>query len=333
MSGTGPSLYRTRESIDSRSPDTPPARRAGACQPGGRRSLVSRCLPGLFVLFLLAAPAAAARPVVVFLSDFGTESEAPALCHGAILSIDSDIEIVDLTHAVRPFDIRQGSEILGRATRFPKGTVFFGVVDPGVGTTRQAVAVRTKDGSFFVAPDNGLLSTVIRTRGLAAAVRIDPTRVNPAWRPGTFDGRDLFAPAAALLAQTHDLARVGRACDPSELVTLEPPAGGSIAPDGALEGTYTGTDEPYGNIWTDIDRPTVARAGIEPGMALEVTLGTARLRVPLVTAFGDVSPGQPLAYFNSEDRLAFALNLGSLRDSLQVAEGARVTVRRSPKGP
>jgi len=289
-------------------------------------------LPALLLLCFLVSPVVAARPIVVFLSDFGATSEAPALCHGAILSVDPEIEVVDLTHAVRPFDIRQGAEILGRATTFPKGTVFFGVVDPGVGTARQAIAIRTKDGSFFVAPDNGLLSTVIRTRGVAAAVRIDPGRVNPAWKPGTCDGRDLFAPAAAILARTHDLTRIGPSCDPSALLLLEPSTGGTIATDGSLEGTYISTDDPYGNIWTDLDRATVLRAGVEMGTPLEITVGAARIRATLVTAFGDVSPGQALAYFNSEDRLAFALNLGNLRDSLRVAEGVTVTVRRTGPG-
>lgn len=300
--------------------------------PALRNRPCSRLLPALVLVCVLIVPSAAARPIVVFLSDFGPVSEAPALCHGAILSVDPEIEVVDLTHAVRPFDISQGAEILGRATTFPKGTVFFGVVDPGVGTKRQAIAIRTPDGSFFVAPDNGLLTTVIRTRGVAAAVRIEPRRVNPSWKPGTFDGRDLFAPAAAILASTHDLARVGRPCDPAELLLLEPSTGGTIAADGSLQGTYTRTDEPYGNIWTDLDRATVLRAGVELGTPLEITVGTAHLRATLVTAFGDAPPGQALAYFNSEDRLAFALNLGSLRDSLGVAEGARVSVRAAGTG-
>ena len=316
MTQSRPGLYRTRETNNA------PLRNA----------LSARLLPALLSLCVLIAAPAEARPVVVFLSDFGTTSEAPALCHGAILSLDPEIEVVDLTHAVRPFDLRQGAEILGRATTFPKGTVFFGVVDPGVGTARQAIAIRTKDGSFFVAPDNGLLSTVIRTRGVAAAVRIDPARVNPAWKPGTFDGRDLFAPAAAILASTHDLTRIGRSCEPSALFLLELSTGGILAADGSLEGTYTSTDDPYGNIWTDLDRATVLRAGVEMGMPLEITVGTAHIRAPLVTAFGDTPPGQALAYFNSEDRLAFALNLGNLRDSLRVAEGAPVTVRRAGPG-
>jgi hypothetical protein len=113
---------------------------------------------------------------------------------------------------------------------------------------------------------------------------------------------------------------------------LGPSAGGTIATDGSLAGTYISTDEPYGNIWTDLDRTTVLRAGVEVGTPLEITVGTARIRATLVTAFGDVPPGQALAYFNSEDRLALALNLGNLRDSLRVAEGAPVTVRRTGPG-
>jgi S-adenosylmethionine hydrolase len=324
-------------------------------QPDQGRGQLAALLLATALALLIATSPALARPIVVFLSDFGAESEAPALCHGAILSIDPEIEVVDLTHAVRPYDIRQGAEILGRATTFPRGTVFFGVVDPGVGTKRRAVAIRTNDGCFFVGPDNGLLTEVIRTRGVAAAVEVKPLRVNPRWKPGTFDGRDLFAPTAALLAETQDLARVGTACDAAGLVLLPPTTGGIIGTDGSIAGTYTVTDEPYGNIWTDIDRATVAKAGLRVGGApkpgvksetdassaagtapanplgtvLEVEIGPARFTAPLVTTFGDVPEGQALAYFDSEERLAFALNMGSLRDSLRVPEGSRVVVRKA----
>jgi len=284
------------------------------------------------VLLVAAVPlfpaGAAARPIVVFLSDFGLENEAVGLCHGAILAIDSEIEVVDLTHALPPFSVRAAGGALARARSFPQEAVFVAVVDPGVGTERAAVALRTRDGRRYVAPDNGLLSEIVRAAGVAEAVRLDPAAVNPAWQPGTFDGPDLFAPAAALLATGRALAELGAPLDSAAIRLLPPAAEGFVAGPGQVEGVFERTDAPYGNLWTDITRETVERAGIAAGARLEVTIGAARFTAPLVRTFGDVPEGEPLAYFNSERRLAFALNLGDLRARLGAREGEAVRVRR-----
>jgi S-adenosyl-L-methionine hydrolase (adenosine-forming) len=269
-----------------------------------------------------------ARPIVVFLSDFGIENEAVAICHGAILSINSEIEVVDLTHQIPPFNIRAGGAALSRATTFPARTVFLAVVDPGVGTSRRAVAVASRDGLVYVAPDNGLLSEVIRRHGVLRAVQIDEKKVNPRWTPGTFDGRDLLAPAAALLASGRELTGLGTPIDSVALVMLSPVSGGTVVAPGTVEGIYARTDEPYGNIWTDITREATERAGIAPGAILEVTIGSARIVAPLVLTYGDVPEGKPLAYYASDGCLAFALNLGDLRRSLSAHPGEGIRVRR-----
>jgi S-adenosyl-L-methionine hydrolase (adenosine-forming) len=288
----------------------------------------------LVLLWLVSqVTGAGARPIVVFLSDFGTGNEAVALCHGSMLSIDPEIEIVDLTHAIPPFNIGAASAVLARATTFPIGTVFVSVVDPGVGTQRRAIALRTRDGSYFIAPDNGLLTRVIRQRGVAEAVELDAARVNPSWRPGTFDGRDLFAPMAARLAGGRDLRALGTPIDSAAIVQLESSFGALVLGPGRISGTYVTTDEPYGNVWTDIPRAALLRAGIAPGSRLELSIGEARLLVPFVTAFGDVPEGQPLAYLNSEDRLAFAVNLGDFREKMNVREGAALTVTAMAPSP
>lgn len=274
----------------------------------------------------LSTGAAAARPIVVFLSDFGTGNEAAAICHGVILSIDSDIAVVDLTHGIPPFDLVAAGAALERATTFPPGTVFVSVIDPGVGTTRRAVAVRTRDDRVFVAPDNGLLTPVLSGRGVQAAVILDPARVNPAWRPGTFDGRDLFAPAAARLALGTDLGALGSPIDSADIVHLAPSEGAVLLGPGKVRGTYVRTDEPYGNVWTDIPDALLRQAGISLGARLEILIGETRVVAPLVQAFGDVPPEQPLAYLNSEGRLALAINLGDFRERLGVQEGATITV-------
>jgi S-adenosylmethionine hydrolase len=295
--------------------------------PAGLRALAATMLLTAALLAAVPPTAAEARPIVVFLSDFGTGNEAVAICHGAMLAIDTEIEIVDLTHAIPPFDVRFAAATLARATTFPAGTVFVAVVDPGVGTERRALALRTRDGSFFVGPDNGIFTEVVRRRGAAEVVRVEPRVVNPDWQPGTFDGRDLFAPAAARLATGRYLVGLGAHIDSAAIVLLAPEAGGIVQGPGLVAGKYTQTDEPYGNVWTDISRETLRQARIEEHAQLDVEIGGERLSLPLVVAFGDVPEGKPLAYFNSEDRLAFAINLGSLRDSLRVAVGSPVLVR------
>ena len=131
------------------------------------------------------------------MTDFGTDNDAVPICKGVMLSIDPDIRIVDLTHQVTPYSILEGARFLsGTTPYYPPGTVFEVVVDPGVGSFRKAVVVRSKRGQYFVLPDNGLMTLVQDRDGLESAREI----TNPDWMIGqklssTFHGRDIFSPA------------------------------------------------------------------------------------------------------------------------------------------
>ena len=306
---------------------------------------VPLCLRVRFVLLLLCVLAISSCQrgpcLVAFLSDFGLQTEAVGLCHGAMLREAPGVRIVDLTHQVEAYNIEHAARMLARATTFPRGTVFVAVVDPGVGTARLPIAIETQRGYTFIAPDNGLLSEVIRTQGIAAAWRIDPTRVNAAWHPGTFDGRDLFSPAAAQLAAGRALDDIATPMAAGDVLIKDFPRG-ELGADGVIRGRYLRTDEPYGNIWTDIDRATLEQAAIRPLMPavgdaptsaaatlLMVRIGAKEIDVPLVTTFGQVPEGAPLAYINSDERLALALNMGDLRKALGVQEGDAVEIRRA----
>lgn len=205
--------------------------------------------------------AAPSRPIVALLTDFGLAHEAVGLCHGAILAVDPDIRIVDLSHNPDAYDIQLGALMLRGTTVFPKGTVFVGVIDPGVGTTRKPVAIRTKAGFYYVGPNNGLLTWVILDQGIDQAVTLDEKRINPQWEPGTFDGRDLFSPAGALLATTRgDLKRIGTPTRTDDLILLDTPEVSFDPATGALSGVYLRQDAPYGNVWTNITRDDVTSA-------------------------------------------------------------------------
>src|SRR5579864_3081475 len=149
------------------------------------------------------------RPPVVFMTDFGTLDDSVAICKGVMYSITPDLQIVDLTHQVTPFSILDGARFLsGAAPYYPAGAVFVVVVDPGVGSTRKAVIVKSKRGQYFVLPDNGLMTLVADRDGIERAREI----TNRDWMIGsklssTFHGRDIFSPVGAHLARGDDWAQ------------------------------------------------------------------------------------------------------------------------------
>src|SRR5262252_5693829 len=169
-----------------------------------------------------ATPPARPTPTIVFMSDFGTANDAVAICKAVIAGIAPEARIMDITHQVTPFQIEEASRFLSGVTPYyPAGTVFLAVVDPGVGTSRKAVIVKTKKGQFFVLPDNGLVTAVADRDGLAGAREI----TNQNWMvqdavSSTFHGRDIFSPAAAHLAEGWDYTIAGPAV--TELIRLSP---------------------------------------------------------------------------------------------------------------
>ncbi len=165
----------------------------------------------------VATRPAGVRPLVVFMTDFGTANDAVAICKAVMLGISPDLRIMDITHQVTPFSIEEGARFLaGVSPYYPAGTVFVGVIDPGVGTNRKAVVVKSKKGQYFVVPDNGLVSPVIDRDGLDSAREI----TNTSWMIGdaissTFHGRDIFSPVGAHLAAGWDFTLMGRKCSNS----------------------------------------------------------------------------------------------------------------------
>src|SRR3989442_14145164 len=133
-----------------------------------------------------------ARPTIIFMTDFGVANDAVAICKAVIVGIAPDARIMDITHQVTPYSIEEGARfLLGVTPYYPSGAVFLAVVDPGVGTTRKAVVVKTKKGQYFVLPDNGLITPVLERDGLDAAREITNTSwmLTPAVS-STFHGRD-----------------------------------------------------------------------------------------------------------------------------------------------
>jgi len=268
-------------------------------------------------LLLATVAYAAGPPTVVFLSDFGTRDDAVAICKGVMLQVEPALRVIDLTHEVTPFAIQDGARLLAdTADHYPAGTVFLGVIDPGVGGSRKPMIARTKRGQWFVLPDNGLVTLVAARQGLVGAREI----VNPRWMRGagrstTFHGRDVFAPAAAHLAHGADWTQAGPPiAQPVRLDVRAAQLDGDV-----IRGTAIATDGPYGNLLTDVDATLFQKLGWAIGDTVPVEIGGTRLDLPYLRTFGDVPEGQPLLYVDSRARIGVAINKGNFAEVHHVA--------------
>src|ERR1700675_912512 len=199
---------------------------------------------------LAQPPAVQPPPTVVFMTDFGILDDSVALCKGVMYDITPNLRIVDLTHQVNAYSIRDGARFLfGASPYFPAGTVFVVVVAPGVGRSRKAVVVKSKRGQFFVLPDNGLMTMVEDRDGVEAIRQI----ANPDWMIGakissTFHGRDIFSPVGAHLARGDDWTQVGPVVQQLVRLDLKP----ATIDNKGLSGEAIALDGPFGNIVTNI---------------------------------------------------------------------------------
>jgi S-adenosyl-L-methionine hydrolase (adenosine-forming) len=263
----------------------------------------------LFVSSLHAQPSTVQPPTVVFMTDFGVIDDSVALCKGVMYSITPNLRIVDLTHQVTPFSIRDGALYLfGASPYFPAGTVFVVVIDPGVGSTRKAVVVKSKRGQFFVLPDNGLMTFVEDRDGIESIRQI----TNPEWMVGakissTFHGRDIFSPVGAHLARGDDWTQVGPVIDKLVRLDLKP----ATVDDKGLTGEAIALDGPYGNIVTNISDDDFMKLGYQHGDNVRVKIASREIEMPFVNTFSDVRLTKPLLFIDSRGRASFAVNQGS----------------------
>jgi S-adenosylmethionine hydrolase len=263
------------------------------------------------------------RPFISFMTDFGVGSSAPSVCRGVMLEIAPDARLVDVTHAIRHFAMRDGAFLLARSVPyFPIG-VHVAVVDPGVGTGRRPIALRVGRGDYLVGPDNGLLVPAAHALGGIVAARSLENRA--LWLPSvshTFHGRDIFAPVAAHLANGAPFEDVGPALDIDDVAKLELPI--AIPRDGGLDTSVLLIDA-FGNcrLAGETSDLVTAFGEMQHGRRFDLILpargahAEARIPVPWVATFGDVPIGSPLLFEDADYAgPALAVNLGSAEDVL-----------------
>lgn len=265
------------------------------------------------------------RPVC-FLSDFGLADDFVGTCKGVMHGVTPGLAIVDLTHDVPGFAVEAGAEILEHATRYmPADTVYLAVVDPGVGTERRALALRTERDALLVGPDNGLLIPAAGALGgVAEAVVIDNPEYHVHPVSHTFHGRDVFSPAAAHLAAGTPLARLGGDLSPASLVRLEVPED-LDGTGGTLEAGIISIDR-FGNARLSIG---YKGSGLEYGDWLRIDAGDGQMSVRYVETFGASKTGELVLVPDSHWRLSLCINRGNASQALALKRGGRVRLTRT----
>ena len=299
----------------------------------GTKSLEKLRIVLLAMVALFPVAAAWSAGPLVLQSDFGVKDSAVASMKGVAVSVSRDLDIYDLTHEVPTYNIWEASLRLAQAAEYwPKGTVFVSVVDPGVGTERKSVVLKTKSGHYFVSPDNGSLTAVAEQLGIEAVRQIDEAvnRLANSEKSYTFHGRDVYAyTGARLAADVISFAEVGRKL-PSEVLSL--PYQKPHVEQGRVYGNIEILDPQFGNIWTNIDRGTFKALELEPGdnIRIEVSNGDTLVLMqilPYFPTFGRVPVGKPLLYLNSLNNVALAINQGNYSETFDIQSGASWSIR------
>jgi S-adenosyl-L-methionine hydrolase (adenosine-forming) len=264
-----------------------------------------------------------ARPIT-FLSDYGSEDEFAGVCRAVIARIAPEARVIDLTHGIRRHDVTHGAAVLANAVGYTPAGVHLAVVDPGVGTGRRAVAVAAADGeSWFVGPDNGLLSLALeRCGGAAAGVEISesPARLEPV--SATFHGRDLFAPVAARLALGAELGELGEPLEVGSLVRIER-HDPEVERGRRLEAQVSHVDA-FGNLSLVATAADADDAGLQVGRPLRVRAPRRDDEARYALTFADAEPGQMVLLVDSARSLALAVNKGDAARKLDLGAGDRV---------
>lgn len=263
---------------------------------------------------------------ITFLSDYGHDDAFVGVCHGVVARIAPDVRIIDVCHEVAPQDVEQGATTLLSAVEYLPDAVHLAIVDPGVGTSRRGVVVRTGSGSLTVGPDNGVASLAWHALGGAEeAYCID----NPAlWLKNpskTFHGRDVFAPVAAHLARGVDLSEVGDPVDIDSLAHIS--VRDAEIDDDHVHGEVWSVDH-FGNLSLNVQRGDLEAAGMNLGDTVELRLHGRTLQVPFTVTFGEVPPGRTALCEDSFRRITVAVNLGHAAKTLRAGRGDPVVISR-----
>ena len=288
---------------------------------------------------MLAPLPSQAGSALVLLTDFGTSDGAVSAMHGVAYGVDPTLTVSDLTHQIPDYDIWLGAyRLYQTANYWPKGSVFVAVGDPGVGTSRKSVVLKTTEGRYFVGPDNGLFTLIAERDGVAELREIDETvnRLPGSGESYTFHGRDVYAYVGARLASgaiRYD--QVGPLLPSASVVKI--PYQQPVRKGGAVRGIVPVLDEKYGNVWTNIPKALFdeLRIALHDEVQVRILHGgkqVASVVAPYENTFGGVAAGKPLVYMNSLMDVAVAISQGNFAARHHVGSGVdwEIEVSKAP---
>ncbi len=289
---------------------------------------MKKTISALFLSACIGLSSVYADNALILQTDFSLKDGAVSAMKGVAFSVDSNLKIFDLTHEIPPYNIWEGTyRLYQTASYWPQGSVFVSVVDPGVGTNRKSVVLKTKNGQYFVSPDNGTLTLVAQTLGIDSVREIDEkaNRLKGSEKSYTFHGRDVYAYTGARLASgAITFEQVGPELPPK---VVEIPYQKAKATKGEVKGNIPILDIQYGNVWSNISDKLLNQAKIKLNDTLCVTIfkGSKKQyegKMPYVASFGGVLKGQPLVYLNSLLNVSVALNRDNFAQKYQIKSGA-----------
>jgi S-adenosylmethionine hydrolase len=296
----------------------------------------TQILTALIICIITACNQQRNGGVVVFQTDFGLKDGAVSAMKGVATGVDASLKLYDLTHEIPAYNIWEAAYRLQQTAPFwPAGTVFVSVVDPGVGTSRKSVVLKTKTGHYFVTPDNGTLTLISQSLGIESVREINEelNRRKNSGASYTFHGRDVYAyTGARLAAGVISFEQVGRELPPA-VVTI--PYQKAVVQGDSILGNIPILDVQYGNVWTNINDSIFKVLHVEPKGKVEVRINRNGIPVfdedvEFVHTFGDVPEGKTLAYMNSLMNFSLAINMGNIADSFHINSGAdwNIVVKR-----
>jgi S-adenosylmethionine hydrolase len=290
--------------------------------------LLGRLGVAAFVFAMIASLLAHAQPVIGLFTDYGADDPYVAQLKGTILTIAPTARILDLSHSVSPFNVREGAYLLDESVEeFPAGTIFVAVVDPQVGSDLDPILLETAKGKFYVGRNDGLFTAVLDREGFTGAWKLDKPEYFRGGSGGTsrtFHGRDIFGPIAAHLSAGGTPDKLGTPLPQKSLLLLpmkEPSfQGGTIS----VEVLHI---DHFGNVILNLRQDSDMSSKLKEGNLVKISIGKESFSGPLVKSYSEVSKGRLLLLYGGSGQLEIAMSQGSAAKMLKVESGTEIFLK------
>lgn len=263
-------------------------------------------------------------PPIALITDLGNKDYFVGAMKGAILSVNPEAKIVDISHQIPKQDVQTAAFVLANAAgAFPKESIFIAVIDPGVGTERKCILLRTKNGLNFIGPDNGVFTLVSEKFGVKEVREVSNKDLMRSEISATFHGRDIMASVGAHLSSGAAASEVGPELEGLKRLDLKEPE----LRDGEIRGQILKIDD-FGNLVTNIEEELIRKIG-KPGSVFKIEIGDRKFKAPFLKTFGEVSEGKKLCCIGSANLLEIAENKGNLAERVKASKNEELNIEIS----